>query len=281
MPVVHVLWVVALLAIIAGVLMPTGKTAVHQAHNAIDEIRIAAVAEAAFNRAALSLLEARPEARWRVDGVPQTFTFDGTAVQVTIQDEAGRIDLNQAEETLISNLLRSTGMDAWSAAALVDCIIDWRSTGSTRRLNGAKDAEYRAAGRNGPRNGPFQSVGELKLVLGMTPELFRRIEPALTVYSGRPAIDPQVAPPEALLALPGANAGAVALQVAARLQSPASSNGISPAAIAPNPFNNLIGHAFSIRVDIPRLDGRMTRSATIRLTDDPEKPIWILDWRTP
>jgi general secretion pathway protein K len=37
----------------------------------------------------------------------------------------------------------------------------------------------------------------------MTPALFAQVKPALTVYSGRQFIDPQVAPREALLALPG------------------------------------------------------------------------------
>jgi len=34
-----------------------------------------------------------------------------------------------------------------------------------------------------PRNGPLESIGELRLVRGMTPQIFRRIAPFLTVYT--------------------------------------------------------------------------------------------------
>jgi general secretion pathway protein K len=52
--------------------------------------------------------------------------------------------------------------------------------------------------------------------MDMTPELFRRVEPALTVYSGRPFIDPRLAPAEVLLALRSMDAGKVADLIAAR-----------------------------------------------------------------
>src|SRR5579863_8363240 len=76
------------------------------------------------------------------------------------------------------------------------------NSSTVKRLDGATDADYLAAGYPyHPRGGPFQRVDELLLVMGMTPELYHRVEPALTVYSGRPLFDPQVAPREALAAL--------------------------------------------------------------------------------
>ena len=42
-------------------------------------------------------------------------------------------------------------------------------------------------------------------MLGMSVDLYRRVAPALTVYSGRRGIDLAVAPREALAALPGVN----------------------------------------------------------------------------
>lgn len=283
MPIVYVLWVAVLLAVVAGALMPTGKTAYHQAHNAIGEAKTAAVAEAAFNRAALALLQPRAEARWQVNGIPQNFTFEGTVMNVAIQDETGRIDLNQADEPLLSGLFRSVGLSAVSVSGLVDKVLDWRNTKPTRRLNGATDADYRAAGRDSvPRNGPFQSIDELKLVLGVTPELFKQIEPAITVYSGRPFINPQVAPPQALRALPGMSADVVATQIAARMQADnVQSYGTTSATDVTNPLNSLAGRAFTISVDVIRPEGVVSRQATIRITDNPSKPYWTLDWKNP
>ena len=47
---------------------------------------------------------------------------------------------------------------------------------------GFTDDEYEAAGRNyGAKDGPFDSVEELLQLLGMTPALYQRLAPALTV----------------------------------------------------------------------------------------------------
>src|SRR5262249_56768073 len=123
----------------------------------------------------------------------------------------------------------SVGLSCAAASRLVDKIRDWRDSTGLRRLNGAAAPDYRAAGLSyGPRNGPFQSVDELKLVMDMTPELFRRVEPALTVYSGRQFIDPQFAPREALLALPTMNADAAAALTTARANQAGSASGTRP-----------------------------------------------------
>jgi len=280
MAIVCVLWGVVLLAVIAGAILPAGKTSYQLAHNALVAARTDAVAEAAVNRAVLALLDLRPEMRWRVDGVPQVFSFDGTPVRISIQDETGRIDLNRADGSLLVGLFQSAGLDPQAAANLVDKILDWRDASPMKRLNGAKEADYRAAGRSyGPRNGPFQSVDELRLVLDMTPKLFQRVEGALTVYSGRQFIDPQVAPPEALLALPTMDAARVAAVLAARAQQGAASGSALPGDVV-DPLNPFKGRAFSIHAEIANPAGVVTRDAAVRLTGDPAQPYWVLRWTT-
>ena len=196
-------------------------------------------------------------------------------MRVRIQDELGRIDLNHADGSLLAGLLRSAGLDAEAADRLVDKILDWRTSGPGRRLNGAKGEDYRAAARAyRPRNGPFQSLDELKLVMDMTPNLFERVEPALTVYSGRQFVDPQVAPREVLLALPAMDAGQAASLVAARTQAGAP----TPAGVA-DPMNSIKGRAFGIRAEIGTANGVSAREAAIRLTGDPARAFWRLSWK--
>jgi general secretion pathway protein K len=268
MPLLSVLWGLALLGAIATAFLSAGSTSYRLAHNAVEAIEVDLVAEAAVNRAVLGLLDPNPQTRWRTDGVPRVIEFAGTRMQVRVQDELGRIDLNNADGSLLIGLFQSVGLDAQAASALVDKILDWRDSSPLKRLNGAKDPEYRAAGLPyRPRNGPFQSVDELKLVMGMTPELFRAVEPAVTVYSGRPSIDPQVATPEALRALPTMDAQKVATLVAARAARPATS------------ALPLIGRAFGIRVDIERPMGVQHREAVVRLTDHPQQIFWLLSWK--
>jgi general secretion pathway protein K len=268
MALVSVIWGVALLSVIAVSFLWTGNTARRLVRNGLDVAQVEALAEAAVNRAALGLLETRPDARWRTDAVPYDFGFDGARMQVRIQDELGRIDLNWADGSVLVALFQSVGLDAQAAARLVDKIQDWRDSSPLRRLNGAKDRDYRDAGyAYRPRNGAFQSLDELKLVMGMTPELFDRVEPALTVYSGRPSIDPQVAPREALLAVPTMDEGKIAALIAARAGAP-------PSSALPLP-----GRAFAVSVAIERADRTIGREAVIRMTEDAAKPFWILSWK--
>ena len=269
MALISVLWGVALLTAIAVSFLAAGNTSYHLARNALDAVQTDAAAEAAVNRAVLALLDPRPDMRWRTDGVPHVVAFEGTRMTVRIQDELGRIDLNNADGSVLIALFQSVGLDVQAAGALVDKILDWRDAGTLKRLNGAKDADYRAAGfPYRPRSGPFQSVDELKLVMDMTPALFERVAPAITVYSGRASIDPQVAPPEALMALPTMDAQKVAVALGARAGQPVT--GAAP----------LIGRAFTIRIDIERPNGMQHREAVVRLTDHPRQIFWLLDWRS-
>lgn len=267
MPILYVLWIVALLSLITAASLFSATTASHLARNALHNAQTEALAEAAVNRAVLGLLEPRALKRWRVDGKPQEFMFDGRKMHVSIQDETGRIDLNHADGELLRSLFQSAGANAQFAAQLVDRVLDWRDARPFRRLNGAKDAEYRAAGlAYRPRSGPFQNVDELKQVLGMPQALFSQIRPALTVYSGRQFIDPQFAPRQALLALPGQNN-----------HQASQSNGSQSSGIL-DPAFPLGGRAFAIRIEMD-IDGtKLRREAIVRLTDDLRSPYWMLNW---
>ena len=184
MALISVLWGIALLSIVAVSFLSAGGVSYRLAHNAVEIARTDAVAEAAVNRAVLALLDPQLDRRWRTDGVARAFDFDGASSRISIQDELGRIDLNHADASLLIGLFKSAGLDAQSAGKLVDKILDWRDANPAKRLNGAKEQDYRMSSHGyRPRNGAFQSVHELKLVMDMTPDLFKRVEPALTVYS--------------------------------------------------------------------------------------------------
>jgi general secretion pathway protein K len=278
MALISVLWGIALLSIVAASFLSAGGVSYRLAHNAVEIARTDAVADAAVNRAVLALLDPQLDRRWRTDGVAQAFNFDGTSLKISIQDELGRIDLNHADASLLIGLFKSAGLDLQSAGKLVDKILDWRDANPAKRLNGAKEQDYRMSGHAyRPRNGAFQSVHELKLVMDMTPDLFRRVEPALTVYSGRPFIDPRLAPAEALLALPSMDSAKVAALVAARTGAPSGSP--IPAG-NPEMSSQQTGRAFTIRTEFERRNGALNREAVIRLTDNPTQPYWVLSWNS-
>jgi general secretion pathway protein K len=263
---------VLLLSALAVSFLATGATSYRLARNALHAAQSEALAEAAVVRAVLGLLDARPERRWRVDGTPHEVMFGGVKMHIAVQDELGRIDLNHADRSLMARLFQSAGLGADAAGSLADKVLDWREAGPGRRPNGANAPDYHAAGLGyGPRGGPFQSVDELKLVMGLTSELYRRVEPALTVYSGRPAIDPRFAPAVALAALPGQSRDTVAAIVAAR-----AGQGSRAGVIAPGIA--LWGRAFGIRLEVERPGGALIREAVVRLVDRAAQPYWLLAW---
>jgi general secretion pathway protein K len=159
----------AILAVIVASVLATGRTEYRLAQHREDIAELGAIADGALNIAILRLLDPSLSAQPPVDATPFTLSFAGRQLRVTVQDEAGEIDLNMAGHDLLVRLLIWAGLDLMAAQRLADRILDWREPGIGTRLNGAKAPEYRAAGyAYGPRGGPFAAVEELKLVMGVT-----------------------------------------------------------------------------------------------------------------
>jgi len=276
MPVISVLWGLSLLTIVSLSLSWSSGVSYSLAHNGIEQASLNALVEAGVNAAIDGLLEPKAERRWHADGRLYSLDFNGTQINVRVQDELGRIDLNQTDEAMLNSLLQTAGLDVQVAANLTDKIVDWRTATSLKHLNGAKDRDY--ASRNAtyhPRNGPFHSVDELLLVMDMTPAIFARISPALTVHSGRQFVDPQLAPPEVLRALPGASAQSVDVTVAAR-ESATARSGL----VEGSPMTALRGRAFTIRSEFFYASRIVVGNVAVRLTENPQQPYWVLSWTT-
>jgi DNA uptake protein ComE-like DNA-binding protein len=79
-----------------------------------------------------------------------------------VDDEGGKINVNTASR---ETLLKLPGM----TADVAEAIIDWRDPDENPGANGAESAAYQAYRC---KNGPFESLEELLLVRGVTPELF-------------------------------------------------------------------------------------------------------------
>ena len=145
-----------------------------------------------------------PDQAWRAGGGPYRLTYGEGEVLVSIADEDGKIDLNAAPPELLAGLLGQLGLDAEEAEAMADRIVDFRDPDHEPRPQGAEDPQYVAAGRpTGAQDRPFATESELLGVLGMTPELYRRMRPYITVFSGAEAVDPMHASRVVLAAIPG------------------------------------------------------------------------------
>ncbi len=204
---VLVLWVALLMTVIAGSFALSARTESVQSRILFNQVQAEFLAEAGLNRAVFELRNPDPETRWIADGRPYEFTLNEAKISVQITDESGKIDLNLANEELLVGLFASVGVEFDEALALSDKIQDWRDPDEEVRLAGAEDEDYFAAGySHGAKDAPFDTVPEILQVMGMSYELYRKIEPAITVYSGRGNLNLAFAPKEALMALDGINA---------------------------------------------------------------------------
>lgn len=282
-----VLWVVALMTILLGSFALIARTENLQARHLLDATTARYAAQAGLDRAVFELRNPDPLMRWVADGRGYDFEFEGAQIHVELTDETGKIDLNTVDAPMIKSLFLSAGIDEGHADALADAILDWRDADDLVRPNGAESAEYKQAGlAYGPRNAPFASVSEVQQVLGMDYNLYTKIEPAITIYSGTSMPNPAFAPLQALMALPGMTPEFAQQLIAARQQlQPGQDPGAGPTLTLPDGtpvVANGGGLTYSIKSRATLGNGASTTlDASIRLggVSSAGRPYIVLRWR--
>lgn len=195
-----VLWVLVLLSIVSGTLALLARAENLESRTLFDDTKARMGALGGIQRAVFEMRNPDLESKWIPDGRPYAFPLGDAEVSVSITDETGKLDLNSATEATKLSLLVGHDVEPNQAQAIVDAIEDWRDPDDFVRPAGGEEGEYAAAGLSwAPPNAAFATVEELQQVLGMTYELYSRIEPAITVFSGRGEINAAYAPVEALV----------------------------------------------------------------------------------
>ncbi len=179
------------------------------------------IAEAGVERAAEEIMyrrinlgapleEGKETNVWKTDGTPNTFPLENGICTVRIIDESGKIDINKVPDIILKGLLTSLGVKDEDADVIVDSIEDWRDADDLTRLHGAESDYYMSLPvPYKAKNADVESIEELLLVKGMTPELLHGtankpgLEDFITVYSGNGTINVNAASKEVLLAIPG------------------------------------------------------------------------------
>lgn len=281
---VSVMWTLAILSMMAAATEALTISSARISHRAYDQARLDGDFRAAVVRAVLAIDDPRVRARWRLDGVPQHFSFDGLDMVVGVQSQAGMIDLNVTDVDTITGLLTSAGVAPASAKTLAANIDDWRTPlngdDDPSRKQGTTDGLYTNAGYK-PRHNPFQTVDELKLVAGITPELYERIAPALTVYSRDADVDEDTAPAIVLGALYPGDANRVTQALRTR-ENPQASNGDNSTPSGPPGVLGASASDWGISYRVTVLaypnGRRMLRSAVVEPTGDADRPYLVEAW---
>lgn len=260
--IVAALWAAAMFAIVTLSVSQIVRANAGMAHGRAQVAALDAIADAAVNITILSMLGPRPS-QPPLNGTAFTVPFEGHAARVSVRDESGLIDLNLAPPPVLQQLLLGAGMDAGAAAAVTERILDWRGSGASHAGG--------ESGAGGHRQ-RFQSVVELLRVDGITPALYRRIAPLLTVYSQTTGISPAFADLAVLNVYrpidPAAETAWRRLEEQrAGLRAPDPNPGVA------------IGHAFTVIAEVTGAEAaRVIRTATFRLTGRADDPLLVYRW---
>ena len=279
---VMVLWILLLVTVSTGAYTLMARMDVLEAHTVLWTTRARLAAEAGMNLAVLSLRDPDEFTRWVPDGRPYELLFQDATLEIKVTDERGKLDINGITEPALQQLFLNNELDADQANYLAAAIKDWNDKDELERPNGAEEESYLASGLSvGPGNRSFVMVEELLQVLGMSWELFQKIEPGLTVYSEAAAPDPAYAPVEALLALPDMTLDD-ALNFVEERNSQDATGGVGTA--LPNGQIAMArgrGLTYSIQAKATLPNGVWDQvEATIRLGGNPDgRPFRILRWR--
>ncbi len=202
MALVMVLWIISLLTIMAGSYALTIRREISVVSAIKNNAELLALAEAGLNVAAVMLFYQEKDKQWRGDSSIYSFNFQGAEIRLRIFSESGKVDINQANEQLLLDVLKNTSANESQQQALVSAILDWRDTDDLVRINGAEASQYSEAGlAYQPANTRFQAVEELQLVLGMDEEIYQQLEPLVTTYSRQATVNLALASREVIMAI--------------------------------------------------------------------------------
>lgn len=123
------------------------------------------------------------------------WTLGDVTVQVRIDRESGKVDLNRAPASLLRALPMALGAKEDRAQALAAEVQDWRDEDHRLQDGGAEDGEYRS-GRTGPSGAadrPMANPAELLYLPGMDRGVWAALRPYVTIYTGASGPDARAA----------------------------------------------------------------------------------------
>ncbi|MFB3884251.1 MAG: general secretion pathway protein GspK [Thermodesulfobacteriota bacterium] len=188
---IMVLWVIAILSVVVLEFCFGMRTEANIAKNFKEDVQLYAIAEGGVERAIVELIykhdlrvqqlrrgtkteEIPPEMKeWLTDGRPYPLVFDQGSCEIRIMAEGGKVNINKVSEATLRKIIGNLGLEAEQRDIVTDSILDWRDPDDLYRINGAENDYYQSLKE--PylcKNDNLDSIEELLLVRGVTPELF-------------------------------------------------------------------------------------------------------------
>ncbi len=194
---IMVLWIITILTVVVLEFSFAMRTEVNIAKNFKEELQLYAIAEGGVQQVIAELIlkhdprvqqlrktmkteEATPERKeWVADGRPYAVQFDQGECELRIMSESGKININTISEMMLRKVIGNLGLEGEKRDVVVDSILDWRDADDFLRINGAENDYYQSLKEPYRcKNANLDTIEELLLVKGVTPELFhgRKVE---------------------------------------------------------------------------------------------------------
>lgn len=201
---IAVLWILVLLTAIVAEFAYSMRTEVNITRNFKEATQAYYIAHSGLIRSVVEMLrntistknqengsEVAEDRVWRVNVPIPPQGFGTGEFTAHIDNVAGLIDLNTASENLLKLMVNTLDISDSERAVIVDSILDWRDKDDFHRLNGAENRYYKSlASPYGCKNAPFDSVEELLLVRGMSPELFEKDLKSIVIIIPKSNVNP-------------------------------------------------------------------------------------------
>lgn len=269
---IAVLWLLSALTMIAVLVAALSLNHLRAIHAVGEVVEAESAADSAIRLALLHLAAPEQRESWTAPQSRQINLF-GWMINLKIESESGRLDLNTGDRQLLVALFAANGWSQTDAEAFVARIEDWTDPDDDPAEGGAEVRQYLAAGRNyGPRNAPFESVEELRQVLGSA-RVSTGIFESLSVYTHARLPDRTTAVPAVKRALAWADLHRLGDHswLASSHPSSGATLGATTAFIA--------GQVVRVRACAKSQQTSHCRLAIARITGNPGKPFEILVWR--
>lgn len=185
-----VLWILMMLTVIVTEFCYSMKTRVNITRNFKESTQAYYIAIAGFHQTIAEIIkqvntpktikevdfdsvQETEEIQWRINTDIPAKAFGNGKYKVWIDNDGGKVNINLADKGLLRLMLNGFDLEDKEKDVIVDSILDWKDADGNHRINGAEDQYYQSLPDPYEcRDADFDSVEELLLVRGVTPDIF-------------------------------------------------------------------------------------------------------------
>lgn len=261
------LWTLVLISLLVSTIAASGSGRTRQAADLKRNAQLRAEADGGVEEAVFHLVDGS-KARWPADDTLHVIKRGDTVLSMRIATEAGKVNPNRASQDLLAALFQALGLDTRTALTVATRMIVWRFAGMQAAVERGDGRDYL------PPGAPFESIAEVGLVAGITPSLFARLAPHLSLYRDND--------PEAISADP-------VVQQALAIVSGSGDNARQNALAASNQQGGRDESVVAVTSEARDSSGRrFVRRAIVMIGSDPQargkpdqRPFQIMTWDAP